>query len=182
MLDHAFARLLTVPILLVGLWLAGCEDDSTSTAVSRQDTTAETAEPATEPDAPPASADAGLPDDPLLRTLHHRAAEHAPNMIPAQEPFEATVKEGRTREILAVLTGGLCYKIIGVSDGNIESLELTLLDPNRVPAQHVNGDDRVPLLGIQEPICPPHTGSYQIRVQAHGESGRYAVGLYRSKF
>lgn len=181
MLDHAFARFLPILILLAGPCVAGCEDEPTSTAASRQDTTADTPEPAAEPGAPTASEDAGLPDDPLLRTLHRRAVEHAPKMIPAQAPFEATVQQGRSREILAVLTGGLCYKIIGVGGDGVESLDLTLLDPNHVPAQHVSGDDRVPLLGIQEPICPQHTGSYQIRIQAHGEAGRYAVGVYRSK-
>lgn len=164
----------------VALWLAsvvaiatGCERDLESRAAGELRSAVEPRDTPS-PDTPPP------PRDDVEAMLAFKAKSYAKNLIPDGEATVGTLGEGERRDLLAVLKGGFCYRVLGAGGPEVSDMDLFLYDPNGVQTHQDPAEDPFPVLGLQADICPATAGSYRIQVQMYKGSGRFAVQLFRT--
>jgi hypothetical protein len=119
----------------------------------------------------------GATPEQLLAT---KAKKYAQGLLPEGPTISASLQEGQRNDRLIVLRGGLCYRILGAGDDQVEDLDLFLYDPNGVQTHQDPGQDRFPVLGLQAEICPATSGAYRLQTLMYKGSGAYALGVYRT--
>jgi hypothetical protein len=78
------------------------------------------------------------------------------------------------------LSKGECYRILAVGDADIQDLDMALLrgGPEGEALAEDTATDPFPILATGEPVCPPQTERYVIRVSVYTGQGRFAMQVW----
>lgn len=118
--------------------------------------------------------------DPLDQELARQAAKHAGGMVVHDNAFRGDLAEGGQQDFLVVLTGGHCYRAIGVGDTHVNDLDLSLVDPNGTQVQQDVGRDSTPVLGQEAPLCLQEPGAHRLHVRMRDGAGTFLVRFFKT--
>lgn len=150
-----------VPLLIL-LSLTACEER-----------TLEGPPPADHGEAPDAE------EDPLGARMHAFGFERAPVYEPEDGTFfRGNLRRGQVEDYPVTLIGTRCYVAAAVGEDSIESLDMTMVDPNGSPLLRDEDEGNEVLLGLRNSLCPAVPGVYRIRVRVTEGSGDFVVRLY----
>jgi hypothetical protein len=159
--------------LHVLLYALGCGGEPRSSAASEL-SQARAEAPAAGPDMPHPGRDE------LEAMLDYKAKVYANGLLAEDPPSLGELAEGERRDLLAVLKGGYCYRVLGVAGSGVQDMDLMLFDPDGMQTHQDPGQDPYPMLGLQAAICPATAGSFRIQVHMYKGGGRYAVRVFRT--
>ena len=151
-----------LPLLAVLLTLTACEER-----------TLEGPPPADHGEAPSAE------EDPLGARIHAFAYERAAVYEPeAGTLFRGSLRQGQVEDYPVTLLGTRCYVAVAVGAESIESLDMTMVDPNGSPLLRDEDEGNEVVLGLRNSLCPAVPGVYRIRIRVSDGSGDFVVRLY----
>jgi len=119
-------------------------------------------------------------NDPLDQAVARQSAKYAGGMLAHDNPFRGDLAEGAEQDFLIVLTGGHCYKAIGVADANVGDIDLSLVDPDGVQVQQDTARDAFPVLGMESPLCLQEPGAYRLHVRMRTGAGAFLVRFFKT--
>jgi hypothetical protein len=119
--------------------------------------------------------------DPVGATLHRQVVAHALDFEEVGTTITGELDEGATHTHALILIGTWCYRIFAQGGPDMADLELELVDPNGVPAQHDPEEGPSASLGIEDGLCPYYAGRYTLKVRAGRGQGGYALRVFRNQ-
>lgn len=135
---------------------------------------AEKAKAARVPELPPSS-------DPLDQLLAQQAQKLALGMSVHDNAFRGDLAQGSQQDFLVVLTGGHCYRALGVAETGVNDFDLSLIDPNGSPIQQDVTRDALPVLGQDAPLCLSEPGAHRLHVRMRDGSGGFLVRFFKTE-
>ncbi len=157
---------------MLGWLLLGCQDATLSQAAAELGTATSELE-ATQAPMPGESVEPRA-------AIEMLAKRYAAGLVPDAEIIEGELKAQERRDFLAVLRGGVCYRVVGASEAALSDFDLALFDPGGLLLTEDPGQDRYPVLGLHSGICPAQAGSYRVQASAYAGAGRFALRVFRT--
>ena len=111
------------------------------------------------------------------RRQGHRATMTALGFRPIGTPSNGAITRGQTVRTTAHLTGGSCYRIVALGDGDALDLEVALVSPSgqRAAASETSGAD------ASVRYCPTDDGDFAMTLAARAGNGEYELGVWEDR-